>query len=45
VPRLVRHKILRAVNARLESAKKSPLDQGRALFNDARVKKGKAKKK
>ncbi|MFO0723636.1 MAG: hypothetical protein U1E65_07650 [Myxococcota bacterium] len=44
VPRLVRSKIVRAVNDRLVSAKKQPVDW-RPLFADAKVKKGKSEKK
>lgn len=43
VPRLVRHKILRAVNATLLSQKKSEIDW-RPLFGDVGSKKGKKKK-
>ena len=44
VPRLVRHKVVRAVNAVLASAKKDAVDV-RPLFGDVPSKKGKAKKK
>lgn len=44
VPRLVRHKVVRAVNAMLASAKKDAVDV-RPLFGDVPSKKGKAKKK
>jgi hypothetical protein len=44
VPRLVRHKITRAVNARLASLKKDAVDH-RPLFKDAKPKLGKTKKK
>jgi hypothetical protein len=44
VPRLVRSKILRAVNDRLVNSKKQPVDW-RPLFADAKVKKGKSEKK
>lgn len=43
VPRLVRHKIVRAVNAHLTSAKKDNVDW-RPLFSDVPSKKGKKKK-
>jgi hypothetical protein len=43
VPRLVRQKITRAVNAALRSAKKDPVEW-RPLFADTKAKKGKKKK-